>query len=1423
MAPLYQSPAPGSHHLCFRGDTVTFSLSLSHEESGAAWLRTNLGQGAVARKEIRQEVLQDQPRLGRDWFDIPMPARGPRRFALTLPLCELGHFEAKAYFLKQGETVPLWPEGKNVAINVVPADACCANLLYNAFVRQFGPNKAGQGRPDPEKQRCIEQLDQAQYTVIPKSGGFRDLIQELDFIIGRLGCTIIQLLPIHPTPTTYARMGRFGSPYAALSFTAVDPGLAEFDPKATPLEQFTELVDAIHRRNARIFLDIAINHTGWAAQIHETHPHWLARDENGQIEVPGAWGVRWEDLTRLDYQHQGLWEYIAEVFLTWCQRGVDGFRCDAGYMIPLAAWQYITATVREQFPDTVFFLEGLGGKISVTRDLLNRGNLDAAYSELFQNYDRGAVESYLPLALDMGQSDGILIHFCETHDNNRLAARSETFARMRTALCALFSQNGGFAFANGVEWFATEKIDVHGAPSLNWGAEKNQVPEIGRLSRLLKRHPCFHDRAELRMVQQGEGNFAAMFRHQPAADKKLLAVANLDPDQPVVAGWPATLFADTELHDLLTGQRVFPAVKGQRMEQRLAPGEVLCLSPDSRDLAYVAGSKPLDFDIPERTVKQRLQAKALDVFFYYCQQAHGNLRDLGDFDPKAAADALYRDPLAFCRQQNQQSSEPRVIRWQWPMDARREVMVPPGHFLLVRSEFPFHARISERNKTVWAEKSLPAADGAFFALFSPLDPPETHRSRTLTIAVFAPEATEHATGPLLYLSPGENAGIRRAFNRAELLSENRLFLSTNQRGGMCRADLDWGRLNSRYDALLAANLHPDYPEDRQVLFSRCRAWVVFQGYSREVRLECLHRFSLDEDWRGFWRYQIPTGQGEDIWLTIGLEMISEQNAIRLRFFRHPHGSGNRRLADDQPVQLILRPDIEDRNFHHCTKAYSGPEAQWPQAVHPAEDGFVFAPHSQYGLSLRLVSGAFVPEPEWYYMVHRPKEQSRGLDPHSDLFSPGYFSAPLKGGEHVELWAGATSAQTELALPDWRPRSREERSRTWPLASGLARALDHYVVRREGLSTVIAGYPWFLDWGRDTLIAVRGLIADGRYETVAAILKQFARFEHQGTLPNMIRGDDAGNRDTSDAPLWFFVACAELAEAGKGAIFDADCGGRSLKTVLIEMGDSLVRGTPNGIRMDPGSGLLFSPSHFTWMDTNHPAGTPREGYPVEIQALWQFALKLLARLDRDRQWSALADQVARSLKARFYLKQGGYLADCLQARPGQPAESAVIDDALRPNQLFALTLGTIRERDMAESILTACQELLVPGAIRSLADRRVNHPLPIRKDGRLLNEPHHPYQGRYLGDEDSARKPAYHNGTAWTWVFPAYCEAWAALYGKSGKQTARAWLSSSIRLINSGCVGQMPEITDGDAPHRQRGCDAQAWGVSELLRVWLKLG
>ncbi|MEJ2587362.1 MAG: amylo-alpha-1,6-glucosidase, partial [Deltaproteobacteria bacterium] len=245
----------------------------------------------------------------------------------------------------------------------------------------------------------------------------------------------------------------------------------------------------------------------------------------------------------------------------------------------------------------------------------------------------------------------------------------------------------------------------------------------------------------------------------------------------------------------------------------------------------------------------------------------------------------------------------------------------------------------------------------------------------------------------------------------------------------------------------------------------------------------------------------------------------------------------------------------------------------------------------------------------------------------------------------------------------------------------------------------------------------------------------------------------------------------------------------------------------------------------WMDTQFPAGTPREGYPIEIQALWCSALGFLGRIDEDStggRWRDLAERVRSSLTDLFWMEEFGYLSDCLYAPPGHPPESFAVDDALRPNQLLAITLGAVEDKERCREVLASCGALLVPGAIRSLADRPVRRPLEIWHQNKPLNDPHHPYWGSYTGDEDTHRKPAYHNGTAWTWPFPAFCEAWAMVYGDSGRETARSLLTSASILINEGCIGQVPEIVDGDYPHTQRGCDAQAWGVSELWRVWIKL-
>jgi predicted glycogen debranching enzyme len=514
------------------------------------------------------------------------------------------------------------------------------------------------------------------------------------------------------------------------------------------------------------------------------------------------------------------------------------------------------------------------------------------------------------------------------------------------------------------------------------------------------------------------------------------------------------------------------------------------------------------------------------------------------------------------------------------------------------------------------------------------------------------------------------------------------------------------------------------------------------------------------------------------------------------------------------------------------------------------DGFRFGPERERALTVRAVPGTFVVEPEWQYMQPLPSERQRGLEDATDLYSPGHFTLTLKGGAKAALVASAddegppearrpsiegslegrrapaTLAQETSMGP---PRDDDELS----LPAALREALRAFVVKRGDALTVIAGYPWFLDWGRDTLICLRGMIAAGMRDEAATILRVFARFEERGTLPNMIRGADASNRDTSDAPLWFFAACADALAARPAIdILDRDAGGRTVREVLFSIANAYRRGTPNGIRMDPDSGLIFSPSHFTWMDTNHPAGTPREGYPIEIQALWHGALRLLAALDPAGDWSALAGTVRASIVRRFAGPRAGGgtaagadigLSDCLHAAGYRPAAEAAADDHLRPNQLLAVTLGAVEDPALRRRIVTAAGELLVPGAIRSLADRPVAYALPVRRDGQLLNDQHHPYWGTYGGDEDTRRKPAYHNGTAWTWLFPSYVEALFLTHGAPAREAGLALLGSVVDLVQRGIVGQVPELADGDAPHAERGCGAQAWGASEFYRVLAFLG
>nr|MDA8403822.1 glycogen debranching enzyme N-terminal domain-containing protein [Desulfobacteraceae bacterium] len=1097
---LTQTPASGSSCVRFRGDTLTFSLDLSTAVSGDAWLRTTLGNIITTRSETIKAVSLDDPILERAWYDIPMTQVNPKRFEATIALTEAGHFEAKCLLFEANGTVPLWPAGDNAHINVEPADACCGNIIYNAFVRQFGPNKSGAVHNTRQRTAGIAALDQDGYTVIPPSGTFRDLINELDFIIHTLGCRILHLLPINPTPTTYGRMGRFGSPYAALDFTGIDPALAVFDPKATPLEQFIELVDAVHRRNARIIIDLAPNHTGWAAELHETHPEWLVRDKEGKIEAPGAWGVVWADLARLDYANRELWKYMADVFLTWCHRGVDGFRCDAGYMIPVQAWSFIVASVREQYPDTIFFLEGLGGKISVTRQILNESNFNWAYSELFQNYDRAQIEAYLPLADRISAQDGLMIHFAETHDNNRLAATSNDYAAMRTALCALVSQCGGFGFANGVEWFATEKIVVHDACSLNWQAKINQVGWIRRINRLLTRHPAFFDQARIRMIQQGEGNYLVILRHHPPSGKRLLALINLDMNAAADAAWSPHAAGILSLSgmDLLTGQPVSITEDGKRCVCHLPPGAVRCLSFDPEDTKLFGGQGDISPNVPapplpERIIHQRLRALVLDI--YRCFR--GTIK-LEGMDLDQAVISLAHDPEAFCRSLNPHSEESRVITWNYPCDRRRQVMIPPDHFLLIRSPYPFYAKLihtKRRIATVFSVCfSLQDQNGGHFALFQPFPVPDHPDGFLLKLTVYADGTNEHADGRLIYLPRAEYITVKNNFTRHELLNQPLRFLGTNGRGAMMRVNAWWGKIETKYDAMLGANLNPEYPDNRWMMLIRCRAWLVFQGYSQEISTDCLKRFWFDANSRCGWEFAVPCGQGQYVILMVTAVMIPGVNRIRLSFHREKTDEKPSVMQDSKPVQIILRPDIDDRGFHHTTKAYTGPETQWPAAIAPRPQGFLFTPHEDRTLEITASAGAFTLEPEWQYMVHLPMDVERGMDPHTDLFSPGYFSAFLKGDDTFDLSAAVIAPyKMDMQSPE-QPASFSPALKSLHLHEAMHLAMNHYIVKRNAHKTIIAGYPWFLDWGRDTFITARGLISEGLIEETKEIIKQCAKLK-----------------------------------------------------------------------------------------------------------------------------------------------------------------------------------------------------------------------------------------------------------------------------------------------------------------------------------------
>ena len=643
-------------------------------------------------------------------------------------------------------------------------------------------------------------------------------------------------------------------------------------------------------------------------------------------------------------------------------------------------------------------------------------------------------------------------------------------------------------------------------------------------------------------------------------------------------------------------------------------------------------------------------------------------------------------------------------------------------------------------------------------------------------------------------------------NRWESASQ-REWLITNGIGGFASGTVA-GANTRRYHGVLVASFKP--PVERTVLVSKVNVSVEYLNQRYELGTDEFEGGTLAP--RGFEHIEsFRIEDGIPVWRFAVADALLEQ-----RLFMAPGRNttylGLRVLRASAPLHLELRPLCTYRDYHSHSRG-ARPfvvDAGTRECSIRAFDG-------ARPIRLSISQGSFEAAPDWYWNFFHRIEHERGLDTGEDLFTPGGFRAQLDPSQELFLVASAepdAAANGTTVLADIVRASSAllaalpESAPAW--IQQLSLASDQFLVKRGGArdsgSSVIAGYPWFADWGRDTMIALPGLTSTlGRHAIAAEVLRTFARFVDRGMLPNRFPdGGEAPEYNTVDATLWFFQAIKEAVHASGDASL-----GLELYPTLIAIIRAHVAGTRYGISVDPEDGLLRAGEpgvQLTWMDAKVGdwVVTPRTGKQVEINALWLNALHItqdLARQCRDPVGKQLCNELltrGSASFAKFWNESTGYLFDVIDVdgRTGT-------DASLRPNQLFAVSLpySALQSAQMKAVVDVCARELLTSYGLRSLS----------RRDAA--------YVGHYGGDQRS-RDGAYHQGTVWSWLLGPFALAHFRVYQDSA--AAQSFLEPMSHHLRDACLGSISEIFDGDTPHDANGCCAQAWSVAEVLRSWVYL-
>jgi len=505
------------------------------------------------------------------------------------------------------------------------------------------------------------------------------------------------------------------------------------------------------------------------------------------------------------------------------------------------------------------------------------------------------------------------------------------------------------------------------------------------------------------------------------------------------------------------------------------------------------------------------------------------------------------------------------------------------------------------------------------------------------------------------------------------------------------------------------------------------------------------------------------------------------------------------IDTDEPVILQLRPFLTFRSIHQLTHANMWASTRTEPVPHGVKirmyEGF---PYLHMQLSCKA---EFVPVPDWYLGVEYVEEQKRGYDYSEDLFVPGFFEMTASKGD-VIVFSISTREEKHAGLKAKFTRTVATKIPRSNFGNCLRNAAQQFIEKRGNDTNIIAGYHWFGSWGRDTFISLPGLALARKSEDLyAAVIDTQVRRMKGGLFPNMGDNDNPAFNSV-DAPLWFFQA---LWNYGLDPKETWKRYGAAMKDVL----NAYRAGTSFGIHMRE-NGLIYSGAPgkaLTWMDAvvNGVPVTPREGYAVEINALWYNAVCYsldCARGARDRafvkEWEKLPDLISRSFIETFWDEEHGYLADYVNDREMRNMQ-------IRPNMVIATSLPyAMLTRDQMKSILDIVNRILVtPRGLRTLSPS---------DEG---------YKGIYCGDQ-ATRDNAYHQGTVWPWLLGPFCDGWLRVYGEGGVSRVRKLITGFEETLTEAGISTISEIYDGDPPHSPRGAISQAWSVGEILRIFTLL-